>query len=144
MGFNTKMTEQEVYDFLDTRPGWLVLATIGADGFPHSVPISYFRLGGDIYCRCRAGSQKTVNIGRNPKVSALVEAGSKRPDIKGVMIRGTAEVITEPGEVLRLARESARIRGVPGDERPTVPREGAAYVRIGMERVISWDFSKDT
>ena len=50
------MTDEEVKAFLDTKPGWIVLSTIGQDGYPHSVPLGYFLLGDDVYIGCRAGT----------------------------------------------------------------------------------------
>ena len=38
-------------DFLDSKPGWIVLTTIAPDGYPHSVPLGYFREGDHIYCK---------------------------------------------------------------------------------------------
>ena len=35
-------------DFLDSKPGWIVLTTIAPDGYPHSVPLGYFRDGDHI------------------------------------------------------------------------------------------------
>ncbi|MCL6650410.1 MAG: pyridoxamine 5'-phosphate oxidase family protein [Chloroflexi bacterium] len=136
------MTPQEVNAFLDSKPGWIVLTTIGRDGYPHSIPIGYFRLGDEVYMGCRAGTQKLKNIARNPRVSLLLEAGSTMQDIKGVLIQGDASVITEPGEVLRLMREAARLRGTPEDQLPTEPRPTAAYIRVERRKVISWDYAK--
>ena len=119
-----RMTDQEVKAFLDAKPGWIVLSTIGRDGYPHSVPLGYFRLGDDIYIGCRAGTQKTKNIERNPKVSLVLESGSSRKDIKGVMIQGHATVHTDPETALRLSREAARLRGVAEDALPREPRSG--------------------
>jgi nitroimidazol reductase NimA-like FMN-containing flavoprotein (pyridoxamine 5'-phosphate oxidase superfamily) len=80
------MTRDEVNDFLDSRPGWIVLTTIGRDGYPHSVPIGYFRLGDEVVIGCRAATQKLKNIERNPKVSLMLESGSTMADIKGVIL----------------------------------------------------------
>jgi nitroimidazol reductase NimA-like FMN-containing flavoprotein (pyridoxamine 5'-phosphate oxidase superfamily) len=44
---------------------------MGPNGYPHSVPIGYFRLGDDIYLGCRDSTQKVKNIARNPRVSAF-------------------------------------------------------------------------
>ena len=60
------LTKEEAYEFLDSRPGWIILTTVGRDGFPHSVPIGYFRLGDEIYVGGRAGTQRTKNVERNP------------------------------------------------------------------------------
>jgi len=137
-----KLSAEEANAFLDSRPGWIILTTIGRDGYPHTVPIGYFRIGDDIYLGCNHPTQKTRNIERNPSVSLLVESGSSMRDIKGLMIQGDAELITDPEERLRLAREAARLRGVPEDQRPSEVQPGSAYIRIAARHAISWDYAK--
>ena len=137
------LTKEEAHAFLDSRPGWLILTTIGRDGFPHSVPIGYFRLGDEIYVGGRAGTQRAKNIERNPRVSALIESGSTMQDIKGLMVQGDAEVVTQPEELLRLMREAAKQRGTPEDQLPSEPRPGVAYIRITPRRHISWDYTPE-
>lgn len=137
------MTPQEVQAFLDAKPSWIILSTIGRHGFPHSVPLGYFRLGDDIYLGCRANTQKTKNIDRNPKVSLVLETGGTMQDIKGVMIQGHATVYTDTENVLRLRREAARLRGVPDDALPQDISEGIAYIKVEPRRVISWDYGRD-
>jgi len=137
------MTDQEVKAFLDAKPGWIVLSTLGRDGYPHSVPLGYFRLGDDVYIGCRAGTQKIKNIERNPKVSLVLESGSTRKDIRGVMIQGHATVHTDAETALRLSREAARLRGVAEDALPREPRPGVAYIQVQPHRIISWDYSRD-
>jgi nitroimidazol reductase NimA-like FMN-containing flavoprotein (pyridoxamine 5'-phosphate oxidase superfamily) len=139
-----RMTDQEVKAFLDTKPGWIVLSTIGRQGYPHSVPLGYFRLGDDIYIGCRAGTQKVKNIERNPKVSLVLESGSTRQDIKGVLIQGHATVHTAPETRLQLSREAARLRGVAEDALPHEPRPGVVYIQVEPRRVISWDYGRDS
>jgi len=138
-----RMTPQEVQAFLDAKPGWIILSTIGRHSYPHSVPLGYFRLGDDIYLGCRANTQKTKNIERNPRVSLVLETGSTMQDIKGVMIQGHATVYTDAENVLRLRREAARLRGVPDDELPQEVPEGIAYIKVEPRRVISWDYGRD-
>ena len=136
------MTREEVHAFLDSKPGWIVLTTIGRDGYPHSVPIGYFRVGDEVYVGCRDNTQKVLNVRRNPKVSLSLEAGSTMRDIKGVLIQGEATVYTTPDDLLRLSREAARQRGVPDDQLPTVPRPGSAYIGVRPVKIISWDYAK--
>ena len=136
------LTKEEAYAFLDSRPGWLILSTIGADGFPHSVPIGYFRLGDAIYVGGRSGTQRAKNIERNPKVSALIESGGSMEDIKGLLVQGEADVVSEPDDVLPLMREAAKQRGTPEDQLPTEARPGVAYIRVPLQRFISWDYSR--
>lgn len=137
-----KMTREEAHDFMDSRPGWIALTTVGKDGFPHTVPIGYFRLGDEVYIGCRAGTQKLKNIERNPKVSLMLEAGNTMQDIKGLLIQGEASVVLAPAEQLPLLRESARRRGIPEDQLPTEARPGAAYIKVVPRKYISWDYAK--
>lgn len=138
-----KLTDDEVAAYLDSRPGWAVLSTIDEEGFPHSVPLGYFRLGRDIVMGVRDGTRKIANIERNPNVSVLLEDGSTMADIRGVMVQGRARIVRESGEALELAREGARARGVPESEWPTEPRPGAAYIRVTPVRTLSWDYGND-
>ena len=73
----------------------------------------------------------------------MVESGTTMGDIKGVLIQGDADLVTEPAEVLPLLREASRRRGTPEDELPTEARPGVAYVRVRPRKVISWDYSKE-
>ena len=137
-----KLTDEQVSAYLDSRPGWAILSTIDKDGFPHSVPLGYFRLGSDIVMGVRDGTRKVANVERNPNVSVLLEDGSSMADIRGVMFQGRARIVREQHEALQLAREGARARGVPESEWPTAPRPGAAYIRMTPVRTVSWDYSR--
>lgn len=136
------MTPDEVNAFLDSHPGWITLTTISRDGYPHSVPIGYFRSADEVYIGCRAGTQKLKNIERNAKVSLSLESGGTMQDIKGLLIQGDADVFTSDDDLIRLSRVAARVRGVPEAELPTEPRPGAAYIRVRPTKIISWDYAK--
>lgn len=137
------LTTEEAHEFLDSKPGWIVLTSLDPDGFPHSVPLGYFRLGDEILMGVRANTHKQHNIQRNPNVSLLLESGSTMLDIKGLMVQGTATVHTEPEEILHYSREAAKRRGVADEDLPTEPRPGAAYIRVTPVRIRSWDYSED-
>lgn len=139
-----KLSDEEVEAYLDSRPGWAILSTIDDDGFPHSVPLGYFRLGRDIVMGVRDGTRKVANVENNPNVSILLEDGSSMADIRGVMLQGRARIVREHSEALRLAREGARARGVPESEWPSEPRPGAAYIHMTPVRTRSWDYSSST
>jgi nitroimidazol reductase NimA-like FMN-containing flavoprotein (pyridoxamine 5'-phosphate oxidase superfamily) len=136
------LSKDEAQAFLDSKPGWIALTTMSRNGYPHTVPIGYFRLGDEVYIGCRAGTQKLKNIERDPKVSLMLESGNSMQDIKGLVIQGDASVITDPDGVLRLAREAARLRGTPEDQLPEAPSPTAAYIRVAPRKYISWDYGK--
>ena len=137
-----RLTDAEIDAFLDSRPGWIVLSTVGADGFPHTVPLGYFRDGGSIFSGVRDGTTKVRNIEANAQVSLMLESGSTMQDIRGLMIQGHAQVHREPAKVLELMRVAARKRGVPEAELPTEPRPGAAYIEVKPVKRISWDYGR--
>jgi nitroimidazol reductase NimA-like FMN-containing flavoprotein (pyridoxamine 5'-phosphate oxidase superfamily) len=139
-----KLTDEQIEAYLDSRPGWAILSTIDTDGFPHSVPLGYFRLGHDIVMGVRDGTHKVSNVESNPNVSVLLEDGSSMADIRGVMLQGRARIVRDHDEALELAREGARARGVPESDLPTEPRPGAAYIRLTPVRTRSWDYSGDS
>ena len=139
-----KLRDEQIEAYLDSRPCWVILSTIDKDGFPHSVPLGYFRLGRDIVMGVRDGTRKVANVERNPNVSVLLEDGSSMADIRGVMLQGHARIVRERSEALELAREGARARGVPEAEWPTEPRPGAAYIRMTPVRTVSWDYATPT
>lgn len=66
----TALAKEEAYEFLDSHPGRLILSTVGKDGYPHSVPVSYIRLGDEIYVGARSRTQRAKNVERNHRVSA--------------------------------------------------------------------------
>ena len=39
------MTREEAYAFIDAGPRWAILTTVGPGGYPHAVPLSYYRDG---------------------------------------------------------------------------------------------------
>ena len=139
-----KLSDEQIAAYLDSRPSWAILSTIDEDGFPHSVPLGYFRLGRDIIMGVRDRTRKVANVEANPNVSILLEDGSSMADIRGVMFQGHARIVRERTEALQLAREGARARGVPESQWPTEPRPGAAYIRVTPVRTVSWDYSSPT
>jgi nitroimidazol reductase NimA-like FMN-containing flavoprotein (pyridoxamine 5'-phosphate oxidase superfamily) len=54
-----------------------MLSTIDPDGYPHTVPLGYFRLGDDILMGVRPETRKVRNIQQNPRVSLLIETGAR-------------------------------------------------------------------
>lgn len=140
----SKLSDEQIEEYLDSRPAWAVLSTIDKDGFPHSVPLGYFRLGRDIIMGVRDGTRKVANVERNANVCVLLEDGSTMADIRGVMLQGHARIVRESDEAVEIARAGARARGVPESEWPTEPRPGAAYIRVTPVRTISWDYGNST
>ena len=94
------------------------LATVGPDGQPHVVPVSFrynveldtIDIGGHDFAR----RKKYQDVQRNPRVAFLVdELASVNPwRVRGIEVRGEAEVLTSGGEALGpgFAPEMFRLR----------------------------------
>ena len=128
-----------------------VLSTIDAAGFPHSVGMYYWFNNGEIRMWPYGKSQKVKNLERDPRCAVLVETGAPYRDLKGVLIRGRAEVVREFDQVFELGKEiynryffprtgvALEDGAVEGIERQSEKR---VCVVIAPERTASWDHGK--
>jgi PPOX class probable F420-dependent enzyme len=139
------MTDEEVAGFLALRLT-MSLATNGADGWPHVVAMWYGFAGGAPGFLTYRNAQKFRNIERDPRISCLVEDGDRYDNLRGVMLRGRAEVIEDQDERLSLATNiTARYQG-PLDQagvetvRASITKRVA--VRIQVQDVATWDHRK--
>jgi hypothetical protein len=66
-----EITTQEVIKLLGSAD-YGVLSTVGIDGQPYGVPLSYVHKDGSIYFHCGLSGHKLVNIEHNRKVSFCV------------------------------------------------------------------------
>ena len=133
-----KMTTLEVEQFLDCNPRWICLSSIGRDGFPHTVPLGYFRICSSIYLGCKDGTQKVKNIEVNPKVALSLDSGTTMNDIKGILLRGNAEIIRDSKQRLALHQMAAKHRGVKNEELPQTVSEGSVYIKVSDYQTTSW------
>ena len=88
------MTDEERERFLDE--GWtLQVATNGPGGFPHLAAMWYVVIDGVVHFTTFGKSQKIVNLQRDPHVTAMLETGQAYEELRGLVIRGTAELDTD-------------------------------------------------
>jgi nitroimidazol reductase NimA-like FMN-containing flavoprotein (pyridoxamine 5'-phosphate oxidase superfamily) len=125
------LTSEEIWELVDSKPGWAALTTIEPDGFPHTVAIGYFRLGETLYCGCRAGTRKCRNLEGNPKAALMLDG----EPLRGVVFQGNARVIEGAAELLEIKRRLAEKRG---QTPPTEVPAGIAYIELRPERIRSW------
>lgn len=97
------MTDEEVQEFLGSEMK-VQVASIGPDGFPHLTTLFYALLDGRIVFWTYASSQKIKNLQRDTRVAALVETGTDYNELRGVSIRGEAEVVTDPDRIREIGR----------------------------------------
>ncbi|NRQ38830.1 pyridoxamine 5'-phosphate oxidase [Nonomuraea sp. NN258] len=142
------MSDDDVTAFLaDSRK--LQLATINPDGTPHLVTMFYGLDEGRIAFWTYQKAQKALNLARDPRVSCLIEAGENYDELRGVLLYGKAEQVTDRGHVMEIGMGIARrmTPGVPDDLlRPYVEQTGRKRVAYLVERtkVVSWDHRRLT
>ena len=144
------MTDAEIRDFLRTRKT-IILSSIGPDGVPHPMPM-WFVADDDLVISMATfrGTQKIVNLQRDPRVSLLVESGREYSELKGVVIYGTAE-LSEDTDAIIATLVAASQKGATKTDAETraAMREGMKQsaskrilIRVKPDRIVSWDHSK--
>ncbi len=106
-----KMSRDECWAFLLSRPRPAKLATVRPDGRPHVVPIWFERDGEQIVFTTWHTSVKARNLRHDPRVSLCVD--DEAPPFAYVKVDGTAAFGDDPDELRHWAtRIAARYMGV--------------------------------
>jgi PPOX class probable F420-dependent enzyme len=133
------LTEAEQAEFLRANRK-TALATLDKDGFPHLVAMTFGVRDGAYYMTSYAKAQKVLNIRRDPRVGLMVEAGGSYADLKGVMVRGTCEII-EGEDAVRDAW--AVISGATPRRRETNDSAAKRVVlKVTPHKTVTWDHAK--
>ena len=124
----------------------IILSTIDRAGYPHSVAMWYHLDGEAVVMTTYAKSQKALNIRRNPKVCLLVESGHTYDTLKGVLIRGRAQLIRDVdacvGVLMRVHEKMCGSFPTGVEEALRAQAQKRVVIRVTPERVSSWDHSK--
>jgi Pyridoxamine 5'-phosphate oxidase len=96
-------TERFILDVLQAH-NILTLATVREDGYPQATTVGYVHEGMTLYIGTFAQAQKVANIRRCPNVSLTIDRDyDDWSQIKGLSMGGTAEILTDPTEIPRVA-----------------------------------------
>jgi PPOX class probable F420-dependent enzyme len=127
----------------------IILSSIDGRGYPHSVAMWYAVRDGRVLMTTYAKSQKTRNLQRNPRCCLLVESGTEYSDLRGVLIRGRAELTFDVDAVLDALADIRAKHGLggaaPAPEVAEAMRAHAAkrvLITVIPEHVASWDHRK--
>jgi general stress protein 26 len=147
------MNEAEIQEFLSSGAKVLQAATLGKDGSPHLAPMWFVMDDGRVAFRSFTKSQKIVNLMRDARITVLAEAGDAYADLQGVMIKGTARLVTDPAYVLKIYGGIAARYPMVGDAPVDMDDDAleAAFGRFAPKNtavivepvtVTSWDHTK--
>jgi PPOX class probable F420-dependent enzyme len=105
------MTDEECRGFMLDRARTAVLATVRADGSPHTAPI-WFDLDGDTLVFTTGESTvKGRNMRRDPRISLCIE--EEEPPFHFVVIEGSSEPTAGDPDLLYWRRESGAVTWAP-------------------------------
>ena len=140
------LTQNEQREFI-YKSLTIILVSNGRDGYPHAVPM-WFTVGDDgcYYMTTYARSQKAVNLRRDPKAALLVESGKSYDELKGVLIRATAEVLDDSELCVRVltqihAKHAGGLTEGIGDIMRAQARK-RVVLKLTPGRISSWDHRK--
>jgi len=145
-----RLTEDEVAALLDDNLK-VQVASIGPDGAPHLTTLFYVVQDGKVAFWTYGRSQKVRNLERDPRVTALVEDGLDYFELRGVSIRGHAEIVRDYDQIYALGSAVVtRMLGADSFEslgdfgRETVEKQATKRVGVVIhpEHVASWDHRK--
>jgi hypothetical protein len=137
------MTPAEVDAFLAEERTCRV-ATVGRGG-PHATPLWFVWHDGALWLTSLSRSQRFTDLQNDPRIAIVVDAGENYDELRGVELRGRAEVV---GEVPRTGEPVPELDGPEqafADRYTggTIARDGRhAWLRVVPEKITSWDFRK--
>lgn len=140
------LTPEEQRQYLEDSHT-IILVSNDRRGYPHPVAMWYLaEPDGAVAMTTFRKSQKALNLRRDPRCSLLLESGRTYPELKGIILRGRAEIDDDTEHVLDVL-EAVQHKYNPGHvEGLRDMLRGQAskrcVVRVRPERVSSWDHAK--
>jgi nitroimidazol reductase NimA-like FMN-containing flavoprotein (pyridoxamine 5'-phosphate oxidase superfamily) len=150
------LTPDQVDELMTTT--WnMRIATVGPGDRINLTPLWFGWGGGNVYFYCRG--QKITNLRRTPRATVLVDRNERFPELQGVMLQGTAEVL-ESAEAEAADPDLEEVRwqmgtkyaGGHGEPAPapgtrvrneaTARGRGWRWVVFRPESAVSWDNTK--
>lgn len=139
------MSEEEVRSFLAERRN-MTMCTLNRDGSIHAVAMWYGFLQGSMAIETKAKSQKAVNLRRDPRVTVLLEEGTRYEELRGVELVGRAEMVEDREQMFELGVSvfNRYIEPYTPEARPLVEAMLSKRIvaKLRVERTVSWDHRK--
>ncbi|HTO14120.1 MAG TPA: pyridoxamine 5'-phosphate oxidase family protein [Candidatus Binatia bacterium] len=116
------------------------VATSGATGMPHVVPVCHVWSGGKVIFGSGHRGRKVKNLAENPRVTIVVDAYSDAwSTLRGVMIQGRAEVFAR-GPRFRRGRDLLYRKYPHYSRDAALSPSDSVIIEVTPTRVFSWGF----
>ena len=131
-------------DALLAQPHIAVVAVTAPDGAPHAVPTWYEYKGGKVTFHTEQSAFKYKCLMHDPRVTFVVD--TKKPPYKCVILKGKATIEIKKNDDVRGLRMAIAYLGQKNGQayHNTVKGYEVAVVTLKPERVISWDYSRES
>jgi hypothetical protein len=143
------MSDAELRAFLGEED-LVTCATLGPNGRPHLMPLSYVLDPAEARPVIIAGtfgkSQKVRNLERVPEATLQVEGGKAYGELRGAMMECDVEIVRDVDAVIAIALAVAGRDGSPASAERRAHIAAQAPKRVGLRfhptRVVSFDHRK--
>jgi PPOX class probable F420-dependent enzyme len=114
------------------------VATTGAEGRPHLVPVCHVLAGDKIYFGSGDDGRKVKNLEANPQIAITVDLYSDDwSQLRGVMVQGTARII-ERGPRFKQARARLYAKYPQYSKEAAISPSDSVVVEVTPTHVFTW------
>ena len=139
-----RMSDSELREFLAGEKH-VICATVGPNGRPHLMPLTYVAEGTTLRAWTYAKSQKARNLERDPRATLQVEAGDRYDELRGVMMECDVEIERDAHKVAQVGLLASAREGDAGPEvEARIAKQAPKHIAITFTptRIVSWDHRK--
>jgi len=124
-----------------------ILTTLRRDGMPVALPVWFIAFDRRVFVSGPARSKKFVRVRRDPRVSFLVESGTRWAELRAVHLTGRAAIVDDPELLETVAAAMHAKYGAFRTPREAMPDETRAHYEVRAttieivadERILNWD-----
>ena len=114
------------------------VATAGAGGRPHLVPVVHVLAGDKIYLGSGDDARKVTNLRENPQIAITIDLYSEDwSQLRGVMVQGTARII-ERGPRFKQARARLYAKYPQYSKEAALSPSDSVIVEVTPTHVFTW------
>jgi nitroimidazol reductase NimA-like FMN-containing flavoprotein (pyridoxamine 5'-phosphate oxidase superfamily) len=116
------------------------VATAGARGMPHVVPVCHVLVRGRLYFGSGNDGRKVLNVRENAQLAAVIDVYSDAwSQLRGVMLQGPARLIERGPEFQRI-RKALYAKYPQYRSEAAIAPSDSAIVELTPTRVFTWGF----
>jgi Pyridoxamine 5'-phosphate oxidase len=134
------LTREELEAYLRSQRTARV-ATTGAGGSPHVVPLWFVWHDETLFLNSTLGNPTVENMLRSGRAAAVVDDGEEYDVLRGVTLLGRVEEAEGDPRLPLVEREWSE-KYLGGEEVPYRRWRSRVWLRLAPERIASWDFRK--